>query len=66
MSHRVIRRDPIQARRDEYAKLESEQMEAIMEVFALMSDKGMDLGHKMESILNERNNIKTKNTKIVE
>ena len=65
MSHRSIVRDPVQARKEQYRKLEQsgEQQEAIIEAFELLSVQGFDLGAKMNAILNKRSEIKRRNTK---
>lgn len=65
MSHRSIVRDPVQARKEQYRKLEQsgEQQEAIIEAFELLSVQGFDLGAKMKAILNKRSEIKRRNPK---
>lgn len=63
MSHRSISRDPVKARKQAYEAIESEQMEAIMEAFDLLSKQGMPLGGKMAAILAKRSKIKQRNQK---
>lgn len=65
MSHRSITRDPVEARKAQYRKLEQsgEQQEAIIEAFELLSVQGLNLGAKMKAILNKRSEIKRRNPK---
>ncbi len=63
MSHRSIMRDPVKARKQAYQSIESEQMEAIMEAFDLLSKQGMPLGGKMDTVLQRRAEIKQRNRK---
>ena len=65
MSHRSIARDPAEARKAQYRKLEQsgKQQEAIIEAFESLSVQGFDLGAKMTALLGKRSEIKRRNTK---
>jgi len=65
MSHRVIERDPVQARRKAYEDLEStgESQEALWEAIQVIADSGMSLGPKASAVLAKRGSIKAKNVK---
>jgi hypothetical protein len=65
MSHRTIVRDPSDARKCQYEKLErtGEQQQAIMDAFEALSEQGFNLGDKMEALLAKRRTIKGRNPK---
>jgi hypothetical protein len=64
MSHRVISIDPSKRRKKQYDAMQSEQMEAIMEAFALLKQQGHDVGSKMDAVLTKRDTIKRKAPKV--
>jgi hypothetical protein len=64
MSHRVISIDPSKRRKKQYDAMQSEQLEAIMEAFALLKQQGHDVGLKMDAVLTKRDTIKRKAPKV--
>jgi hypothetical protein len=64
MSHRILTIDPAVIRKREYDAMQTEQMEAIMEAFALLKQQGHDVGSKMDAVLTKRDTIKRKAPKL--